>query len=108
MTLTVYAYASTVKSAVVTAPITIQTIAPTFSVAAGTYSTMQMVSMSSKSSGSKIYYTTDGTTPTTSSKLYTGFLTVTSSTTVKAIAQSSNMAPSAVASASYTMVVTSK
>src|SRR6185503_11135416 len=50
-----------------------------------------------------IYYTTDGTTPTTASPLYTGPIPVNVSTTVRAIAAASGMANSDVASAVYTL-----
>jgi hypothetical protein len=45
---------------------------PTFSPAAGTYSSAQSVTISDATSGATIYYTTNGTTPTTSSTKYTG------------------------------------
>lgn len=53
--------------------------------------------------GLDIYYTTDGTVPTTNSTAYTGALTISETTTIKAIAvQPTNGAESAVASATYT------
>ena len=76
---------------------------PTFSVAAGTYSSAQSVSISDSSSGASIYYTTNGSAPTTSSTLYTGPITVSSSETINAIAAGSAYSASGVASASYTI-----
>ncbi|MBT9332641.1 kelch repeat-containing protein [Paracidobacterium acidisoli] len=74
---------------------------PTFSPAGGNYSSTQMVTISDATSGATIYYTTDGSTPTTSSTRYTGAITVASSETIKAIATASGYTTSAVASASY-------
>ena len=51
---------------------TTQAATPTFSPAAGTYSGAQSVTISDATSGATIYYTTNGTTPTTSSTKYTG------------------------------------
>ena len=52
-----------------------------------------------------MYYTTDGTTPTTSSSLYTGQITLagTGSKTAKAIAVASGYNNSAVATATFTI-----
>ena len=51
-----------------------------------------------------IYYTTDGTTPTTSSTQYTGpILVLVGTTTVKAIAVAPGWSQSAVASATYSI-----
>ena len=76
---------------------------PTFNPKAGTYATAQNVSLSDATSGAAIFYTTDGTTPTTSSSKYTGALSVTKSETIKAIAVASGHTDSAVASAAYTI-----
>jgi len=82
---------------------------PVFSPVAGTYSSAQTVSISDATSGATIYYTTDGvTTPTTSSTAYTGPITVSSTETVKAIAVASGYTNSAVASATYTISLTTQ
>jgi len=52
------------------------TATPTFSVAPGTYSTQQTVTLSDSTPGALIYYTIDGTTPTTASNLYAAPITV--------------------------------
>ena len=75
---------------------------PTFSLATGTYNSPQSVTMSSATAGATIYYTTDGSTPTTSSSVYSGAITVDQNTTLKAIATKSGMPDSEVATASYT------
>ena len=82
-----------------------QVAMPTFSPAAGVYSGPQSVSISDATSGATIHYTTDGSTPTTASPVYGGPITVTQTTTVKAMATASGMADSAVASATYTIRV---
>ena len=89
------------------------TATPTFSVAPGTYTTAQTVSISDATSGATIYYTTNGTTPTTSSTKYTGPITVSSTETIEAIAVASTSSgtgtaaatssTSAVATAAYTI-----
>jgi N-acetylneuraminic acid mutarotase len=76
---------------------------PTFSVPAGTYLTAQTVTISDTNPNAAIYFTTDGSTPTTSSTLYTGPITVSSTQTIQAIAVASGYANSAIASASYTI-----
>ena len=60
--------------------------APTFSPAAGRYDEAQTVSISCTAEGAVIYYTLDGTTPTTNSSVYSTPLTISATTTVKAMA----------------------
>jgi lysophospholipase L1-like esterase len=81
-----------------------QVATPAFSLAAGTYEGTQSVTISCATSGATIYYTTDGSTPTTSSSVYSGALSVSSSRTVKALAVKSGLTNSAVASAAYTII----
>ncbi len=59
------------------------------------------VTMSCSTAGASIYYTTDGSTPTNSSTLYESALTLTDTTTVKAIAVKDGTS-SAVASKTFT------
>ncbi|NKF24511.1 chitobiase/beta-hexosaminidase C-terminal domain-containing protein [Solimonas marina] len=93
------------SSAVATATYTIETpaAAPTFSPAAGTYTSTQSVTISDSTDGATIHYSIDGSTPTSSSATYTGPITVSSSVTLKAIAVASGHTASAVASAPYTI-----
>lgn len=81
----------------------VTTATPTFSPAAGTYATAQSVTISDTTSGAAIYFTTDGTTPTTSSTPYTGSIEVDTTETIEAIAIAPNDIQSAVASATYTI-----
>ena len=76
---------------------------PTFSPAGGSYTTPQSVNIADATSGATIYYTTNGTTPTTSSTQYTGPITVSSTETLEAIAVATGDTNSAVASATYTI-----
>lgn len=59
----------------------------------------QIVELSCVDEGAVIYYTTDGTTPTTASKVYTDKILVSSNATVKAIAVKEGMIDSSYASA---------
>jgi Chitobiase/beta-hexosaminidase C-terminal domain len=106
--MTVQAIASAVgylQSAVASATynFSTQTPMPQFSPAAGTYTTTQSVSISDSASGAIIYYTTDGSTPTTSSTKYAGPITVSGSTVIKAIAAYSGLTNSNQATASYSI-----
>lgn len=75
---------------------------PTFSPGGGTYSSPQSVTIASQA-GATIYYTTNGTTPTTSSPVYSSPITVSASETVQAIATAPGYLQSAVGSAVYTI-----
>ncbi|MBV8909640.1 MAG: chitobiase/beta-hexosaminidase C-terminal domain-containing protein, partial [Gammaproteobacteria bacterium] len=77
--------------------------APTFNPAAGTYNNAQSVQLASSTPGASFFYTTNGTTPSTSSTPYTGPIAVNSSMTIKAIATASGFSSSAVSSAAYTI-----
>ena len=76
---------------------------PTFSPAAGTYSSAQTVTISTATPSATIYYTTNGSTPTTSSTVYSGPITVSATETLQAIAVASGYSTSAVGSAAYTI-----
>lgn len=90
------------NSTVASATYTLQAATPTFDPPGGSYLLPQVVSISSASPGVTIYYTTDGSTPTTSSTQYTGsFLVGIGTTTVRAIAVASGWSQSAIASATY-------
>ena len=76
---------------------------PTFSPAGGTYTEAQSVTISCTTENASIYYTTDGSTPTTTnSTLYEGEITISKTTTLKAIA-SDGTNTSSVAEATYTI-----
>ena len=79
-------------------------IAPAFSVPTGTYIFTQSVELSCATDGATIYYTTDGSTPTTSSNVYSSAISVSATTTIKAIACKNGMTNSDISSATYTFV----
>jgi hypothetical protein len=76
---------------------------PSFTIPSGTYSTAQTVAISDATAGATIYYTTNGTTPTTSSTKYTAPITVSSSETLEAIAVENGYTSSAVAAVTYSI-----
>jgi beta-glucanase (GH16 family) len=61
----------------------------------------QIVTLSDSTSGATIYFTLDGSIPGTSSQVYEGPLLIASNLTVKAMASSSGLPSSSVASQSY-------
>ncbi len=60
--------------------------APVFSPVAGTYTEPKSVTITCATEGSTIYYTLDGSTPDNNSTQYNGAITVSVTTTIKAIA----------------------
>lgn len=74
---------------------------PTFSPAAGTYSEVQNVEITTATDGATIYYTTDGTDPDATSTEYTAAIPVTETMTIKAIAVKEGMTDSEIATAEY-------
>lgn len=78
---------------------------PTFNPPSGTYSTLQLVAISS-TPGSSIYYTTNGnnpllTTPNSFTLLYSGPISVSKTMQIKAIAVKEGLLNSAMATANY-------
>lgn len=76
---------------------------PTLTPAGGTYTAAQSVTISDTTTGATIYYTTNGTAPTTGSTKYTTAIAVNSTETIEAIAVASGYASSVVATATYTI-----
>jgi hypothetical protein len=80
-----------------------QAAMPTFNPAPGTYSSAQQVTIATTTPNATIYYTTNGSTPTTASTKYTGPVAISTTETLKAIATAPNLTNSAVASGLYTI-----
>lgn len=85
--------------------------APKASLKDGTYTSNQTVSLSTKTEGATIYYTTDGTTPNLSSKVYTSPISITGAqgeevaVTIKAMAVSESGEESSVSTFKYTIAL---
>lgn len=80
-----------------------QAATPQFSPAAGSYAQMQPVTITDGTPGVVIYYTTNGSMPTTNSNVYRGPIILTATTTINAMAASGAYSASGVASATYTI-----
>jgi hypothetical protein len=89
------------QAAVTTTPAPVTVNTPTISPNGGTFSNSVNVTLASTTSGATIRYTTDGSTPTANSTLYSTAFSLTSSATIKAIAFSSGT-NSSVANALFT------
>lgn len=76
---------------------------PKFSVKGGAFTKPVTVKIRENTRGAVVYYTTDGWTPTTNSTRYTGPITITSTTTLQAIAVAPDKPRSRIASAVYSM-----
>lgn len=75
--------------------------APVISPDGGTFSSTQTVTLSSATSSATIYYTLDGSTPTPASTQYSGPITISSYTTLNAIASAAGYVQSTVSSATF-------
>jgi len=77
--------------------------APVITPAGGTFTDSVSVSLATSSANSSIYFTTDGSNPTTASTKYSAPLSLTKSLMVKAKAVSSGLNDSAISSAAFTI-----
>ncbi|HIO72842.1 MAG TPA: hypothetical protein EYN38_07035, partial [Flavobacteriales bacterium] len=74
---------------------------PVFSPGTGTYNSPQDITITCATSGTSIYYTTDGANPTDSTNLYTGTVYINSTKTLMAKAYRTGWAASGIATATY-------
>lgn len=94
---------STVGSAAYTITSDGHAAMPLMSPVAGTYFSPQSVTITDSTPSSTIYYTTDGSTPTTMSSVYSTPISVTVTTTIKAMATASGFTQSFVVGNTYTI-----
>jgi hypothetical protein len=76
--------------------------APVITPNGGSFSSSQNVTLSTTTGSASIYYTLDGSAPSSASTLYNGPITISTETTLKAIASAPNFLQSAVSSATFT------
>lgn len=106
-TTTIYAFAEKdgLRSAVVSATYTITDMeivaTPTITPNGGDFETSVEVTLACETADASIYYTLDGTDPTVESTPYSAPITLTATTTVKAIAVKAGMNNSAIAEATF-------
>ena len=81
-----------------------QAAAPVFNPSSENFNPSATVAIADSSAGAQIFYTTDGSTPTTASNVYTGPITVTKTQTIQAIAAGSSYLASLPTSATYTLL----
>jgi hypothetical protein len=80
------------------------TATPVISPHGGTFHAAHKVTITDATKGAVIYYTTDGSPPTTKSKVYKGSFTVSATETVKAIAITTGLPNSAIATVKFTII----
>lgn len=95
------------SSAVATATYTIEIPAatPAFVPDGGTFHAAQSVKITDTTPGAVIHYTTNGTTPTTASPIYTVPISVSKTATLEAIAVADDYLPSEAATATFVIVL---
>jgi N-acetylneuraminic acid mutarotase len=100
-----YSYSAQATAAYTIQPVAAATPAatPAFSIPGGTYTSPQTLTVTDATASAMIYYTTDGSTPSATSTLYAGPISVAASETISAIAVAAGYANSAIASAQYTV-----
>ncbi len=94
-------YSSATATATLTVGVAGTVAAPAFSTAAGAIAFPTTITLSSTTAGATIYYTTDGSTPTTGSTQGTSVV-VNSAQTIKAFAIKTGWTDSSISSAAYT------
>ena len=75
---------------------------PVITPGTGTYSSSQQVAITDATANATIYYTTDGSAPSSASTKYTSAINVSSNETINAIATATGYSQSATATATYT------
>ncbi len=103
-----YAYRdSWLPSATSTVNYVLQASSPTANPPAGTYTSQQIVSLSTITPGAVIYYTTDGTNPNPgTSNIYSNPISINTSLNLKAIATKINWIASPILNAAYVIDIT--
>jgi hypothetical protein len=96
------------SSGFLTQTITGQVATPDIVPVGGTYRSGVPVAITDSTTNAVIHYTTDGSTPSASSPVYTAPITVMTATTIKAIAAATGDTSSAIVSASYTFSSSAK
>jgi hypothetical protein len=93
------------SSAIITAAYILKVAQPSFSPAAGTYFVPQNITVSTTTSDAVIYYTLDGSTPTTASDIYISPIPIAIGTVLKAFAVREGWTNSDVRTGSYNFTV---
>ena len=83
-----------------------ETITPTANPASGNYDSTILVTLETPTIGATIYYTLDGSTPTINSQIYSQPITISQTSTLKAIAKKNNFYVSDVLIENYTITQT--
>ncbi len=91
-------------SGVMDVTVPVKASAPVASVSGGQVEKNTAVKLTSETAGAVIYYTTDGTEPTTNSAVYSGAILIGESVTIKAIAVKLGMRNSDVLTVNYTVL----